>query len=253
MMTRVQQICRRIYSLDISEIAYGEHPPTVVGQIIDARWGSVPRVSTTEFALVAPEIGEAKDEAERLSDLPNSELEKRGVKFDLIDADLRCIIGKNGVLRAILRWLPCSRSLDAEEIGAWISLKKAVKQVNPNAANFSIQFLKKWQKLWFNGLSSGVWMEIAPDDKGRPCLVTGGHFITQGLAELKRPRLEALQKIKRKSKLKSLRDWGKGDLCVFWKPDQPEQAAELLSAYFNAMVEVGFGDRYRWHRRPKTS
>lgn len=246
---RVQRVCKRLYPVWLRHLAFGD-PAEMVERIVRERWGHSPTVQATEFTLIAPGVSEGEKAAAKLKAQAGSALERSKVCFNLIDAELRHDSAKSGVRRALLRWQPCRRTIDAERLRTLVALKNQACRRDPKAGRFYCDVLG-WYIYW-EDLSDAALMRVDTDKDDRLVLATTSGQMTQGLAELRTRRSKKLAElVKRLRRLKPQRYNAGGDLTVPLRKRDLGRVCSLLVGYYHLARSLGLDDVYRWHRRPR--
>ena len=236
---RTEAMCRRLYGVGLREASTG-NPPETANAILRSRWGCVPTYNGAELVLVAPELRASTEE---------TTLGKRKALFCLVDAEVRAQLSNGVVTRAVLGWTPLGRTVRPEDARMIAALQQLVLRAEPAAAAF------RWnptaRRLEWPDLA-GAFMKIEERSDGHPLLVTASEWVTGGLADLKNKRIVAVRAIRQ-----SLREAGVEPVGskagVEWQRGSLSAASEMLVAYYRACRELGFADRFRWHRRPPSA
>jgi hypothetical protein len=238
----VHTVLERVYGVRLEELDLSD-PETAFRLIVSRQFGFVPALAGREFTLIAPALTVDKEEDARL--------EKRGAFFNLIDAELRGTSGNGGLNAGVLRWLPVRRTAGALEIKTAIAMVKLFRKSYPDVPLPRFDLLDGGKKLWWHWHDFDRARLSIEFVGGTNVLATGASWLTEGLADLKQPRLTGLQTILRDLKNVGAAPFGGGgEICVSWDRYNLGPAVELTAAYHRLLNKLGVFAPYRWGRRP---
>ena len=180
--------------------------------------------------------------------LAASALEKRRACFNLIDGDLRCVVKRDGVQRAVLRWEPVHRTICTRTLRQLIALRNHLAAAGEHrAANFAWNPHRQW--IYWPHLR-GPFICVTEESDGEIWMETWAEWVTEGLADLKLKRKQLQRDLGKRLDAQGIKRNG-GELCALLSGADIGPAACLVREYHDLVTKLGFDDRFRWHRRPK--
>lgn len=247
--TDVRVVARRAYGIDLARLDLSD--PTAAFRAVVERWtgGYAPAAAGREFTVIAPRLAGTSEEQGRL--------EARGAFFNLIDAELRHEPdGQGRVSRAVLRWAPVRRTADGAAFRRAAELAAAMRRLHPDVPLPRFDLLNGGRTRWWHWHGDdrfrlSMEQEAGGPHSGEAVLATAASWLTEGMADLRRPRMDAL-----KALLQALGPTagarpfgGSGEICVPLSGDMTA-AAHLAAEYYKVLEQLGCFEPYRWHRRP---
>ena len=238
----IASICRKLYRRAASELAWGD--PADLARQIGADHFSVPPIhGFTEFTMIAPGLGSRADAVDAAL-----RLEKRRACFNLIEGDLRCLMTKRGVQRAVLRWKPVHRTISGRILRLLTALRnRLAEEGHGDAAGFLWDPKRErtsWRQIW------GNYVDLTEGVDGKVSIETSAEWMTNGVSELKPKRKAALSELGARLGDLGIRRSG-SELCAVLEHNDLLPAARLMYGYHTVLSKLGLGEPYRWHRRSR--
>jgi hypothetical protein len=241
----VATVCKRLYGADVTDLAWND-PGDVATAIVTKRFFAPPAAGFTEFTMVAP--GLAQESPSRTDPASAaSALEERRAFFNLIDGDLRCMVKRDGVERAVLRWEPVHRTVRTRTLQHLITLRNHLAAAGEHhAANFAWDPHRHW--IYWPHLR-GPFICVTEESNGKIWMETWAEWLTEGLADLKLKRKQSQRDLGERLCAHGIEQNG-NELCALLSGTDVRSAACLVREFYGLVTELGFDDRFRWHRRP---
>ena len=242
----VREAFERLYGVGLGELDLRN--PRLAADTILKSWGDGwhPRRKELEITVIAP--GTASLLAETVGDL-----ESRGVRFNLIDAQLRRSSEEGPTQRAVLRWQPVHRTIAADLRLPMLALFEVLYRRNPRVADFR----------WFSSVLHGtpsfritwhgqghVLLTVNPQESPLTA-ITAKDCLTEGLEVSGKSLIDALRREASALRERGVTVHGRGPhLEVRWDAAAIQPAAALAEAYYRMAEEAGIFEPFAWHARP---
>ncbi len=228
-------LTERMFGVRLSEQDVGDEGLEASLDKVLGQWGGRQDRTGVEVTIIAPGVDEEY----------GGELERRGVQFHLIDAELRRAESEGITTRAVLRWHEVKRTVRARNRRWMIALYQALKDDHPEVAQFWWDCPTIRQKREDTGITlywppiRNVFLRIDPSSG---TLFTDSDCLTPGerLADLKRAWVKEHVGLS-----KDLAPAGVGPhterprLAVAIDEDKIGPAKALTVAYYESMKQIG--------------